>query len=178
MNETLNSFCNEFYLKQYVNQPTHKDGNVLDLLFTNNSDLISDINVTETLLSISHHKFVDMETTYKSKYQIVDVQPTFQRFQSLNFFSDKADWSGLKNALSQCNWVSLFENKSSSEILDTFYDVCFDTCSTFIPKRKVQSRGKKVNPVKKKLLRRRKQLTKRLSRAKSSSRREGGGMSC
>ena len=44
----LRCFCDEFFLKQVVNEPTHKDGNILDLVFTNNMDLISDINVKET----------------------------------------------------------------------------------------------------------------------------------
>ena len=166
MNETLNNFCNDLYLKQYVNQPTHKDGNLLDLLFTNNSDIISEVNVAETLLSITHHKFIDMETTYKAKYQVTDVLPKFERFQTINFFSNKAGCAGLKDKLSQYNWVSLFENKSSAEILDIFYDICFDACSAFIPKRKMKTGAKTVHPVKKKLLRRRKLLNKRLTRVK------------
>ena len=149
-----------------MNQPTHKDGNLLDLLFTNNSDIISEVNVAETLLSITHHKFIDMETTYKAKYQVTDVLPKFERFQTINFFSNKAGCAGLKDKLSQYNWVSLFENKSSAEILDIFYDICFDACSAFIPKRKMKTGAKTVHPVKKKLLRRRKLLNKRLTRVK------------
>ena len=40
MINALNELCNEIFLHQIVHVPTHKDGNTLDLVFTNNLDLI------------------------------------------------------------------------------------------------------------------------------------------
>ena len=86
MADELNTFCNEFYLKQTVSKPTHKDGNILDLVFTNNMNLISNININETLLSISHHKFIEVSTPYKTKLLQDDTRkPDLQGFNALNF---------------------------------------------------------------------------------------------
>ena len=40
MIEDLNNLCQEFFLSQIINKPTHKDGNTLDLVLTNNVKLI------------------------------------------------------------------------------------------------------------------------------------------
>ena len=42
MLNALNEFCNDMFMSQHVLSPTHKDGNILDLVFTNNSSLIHD----------------------------------------------------------------------------------------------------------------------------------------
>ena len=65
----LNEFANEFQLKQYVQESTHKDGNTLDLLFTNNDMIIHDLQCTKTLNSITHHCLVETLMTYKSNVQ-------------------------------------------------------------------------------------------------------------
>ena len=65
MIDFLHNFKEELLLTEHVMYPTHKDGNTLDLVFTNNSQLIHNYNCTEILLSISHHKIIEISTTYK-----------------------------------------------------------------------------------------------------------------
>ena len=54
----LQDLSTELNLTQIIKTATHKDGNVLDLVFTNNVDLITDNTVIPILLSISHHRLL------------------------------------------------------------------------------------------------------------------------
>ena len=65
MISTLKSFLNDYGLSQVVSQPTHKDGNLLDCVFVNNDDIVSDVNINQTLLSISHHFVVEVTTPWQ-----------------------------------------------------------------------------------------------------------------
>ena len=59
---SLNQFCNDYLISQYVNTPTHKDGNILDLVFTNNENIIHNCAIIPVLQSTSHHKIVMVST--------------------------------------------------------------------------------------------------------------------
>ena len=41
----LNEMCNELLLTQVIKTSTHKDGNILDLVFVNNGGIVHDTNV-------------------------------------------------------------------------------------------------------------------------------------
>ena len=58
MLNVLNEFCNDLFMSQHVQTATHKDGNILDLVFTNNSNLIHDCVSIPVLQSTSHHSIV------------------------------------------------------------------------------------------------------------------------
>ena len=67
MLNVLNEFSTELFLSQYVTKPTHKDGNILDLVFVNNSSLIHNYTNVPVLPSTTHHSIVEISTTYKVK---------------------------------------------------------------------------------------------------------------
>ena len=52
----LDSFTN-FELEHLINEPTHKRGNLLDLLLTDKSPFISGINVSGTILTCKSDHF-------------------------------------------------------------------------------------------------------------------------
>jgi hypothetical protein len=66
---TLNTLCSELHLTQVIKEPTHYQGNILDLVFTNNTNLIHNTIVTSTIRSISHHSMVTIQTQYKEPIQ-------------------------------------------------------------------------------------------------------------
>ena len=74
-----------------MNKPTHKDGNILDLVFTNNENLIHDYSVLPVLQSTSHHSIVMVSTSLKvQSLAHDDDQPEpHSKFNALNFFSDE-----------------------------------------------------------------------------------------
>ena len=62
MIQELNSFCLDLSLSQIIQSPTHKEGNILDLLFTNCIQHIHSHAVIPTLNSISHHQLIHIAT--------------------------------------------------------------------------------------------------------------------
>ena len=91
----LNRFCNELFMSQYIQKPTHKDGNTLDLVFTNNEYLIHDYSILPVLQSTSNHSIVMVSTSLKVQNFVCDDEKPEPRtkFNALNFFSEEIDWT-------------------------------------------------------------------------------------
>ena len=112
---------------------------------------------------------MEVSTVYKAKVvQDACIRPAPTGFQSLNFFSESVDWEGIKNHIKQCDWSTMFQNKNVTEMLDCFYEVCLGAALNYVPERKLAK--KKIHLKQKKVLRRRRQINKLLSRLKSPSR--------
>ena len=136
---------------------------MLDLLLTNNSDIIHDLSINDTLLSITHHKIIEVSTTYRTKCKspISERIPRLHsnEFEMLNFFSDQINWDNIRNKFQDYSWDILFKDKSAEEMLNIFYQVCLDVVKDDVPKRKSGCRKKNTfSRKKRKLLRRRKRI--------------------
>ena len=133
----LNKFCNEMFMSQYVNQSTHKDGNILDLVFTNNENLIHDYSVLPVLQTTSHHSIVMVSTSLKvQSLAHDDDQPEPRsKFNALNFFADEINWNELKNDFSQINWNHKLSSDDPQEILNSINQIYLDKCKKRIPAR-------------------------------------------
>ena len=114
------------FMSQYITLPTHKDGNILDLVFTNNENLIHDSSIVPVLQSTSHHVIVMISTSFKiQNINHNDDQPeTRSGFNPLNFFSDDIEWDSVKNDLNQIDWRKELESKDPHEILKKFNEIC------------------------------------------------------
>ena len=144
MLDDLEEVTAEHFLLQYIIKPTHKDGNILDLCFTNNAALIHSFQCDITIAS--HHSIVNLKTSLKT--QCVE-EATFRQphpedgpgsiFDSLNFFSDEANWLGLSEKLKHTNWKEVLGDPESSdpeEMMNKLIQKCADESRHFIPKRK------------------------------------------
>ena len=99
------------YPNSYPIQPT-KMANILDLLFTNNLNLSHNILYNPTLLSISHHKIIQVATTFKASptTESCKDRPKYSNFDSLNFLSEDVDWEKIDSAFLNYNWQQEFRN--------------------------------------------------------------------
>ena len=52
MMKVIGELSIDLSLSQIINTPTHKDGNILDLVFINNMDLVHDININMVNIEI------------------------------------------------------------------------------------------------------------------------------
>ena len=173
----LNQFCNEMFMSQYVNQPTHKDGNILDLVFTNNETLIHDYSVIPVLQSTSHHSIVMVSTSLNAQYLPYDDddQPEPRsKFNALNFFADEIEWNELKNDLNQINWINELNSDDPQEILEIINKICLDKCKRRIPFRTSNNAKKtsKIDRYRRSLTKRRRKLTKQLTKSTSQSKKD------
>ena len=70
--ELINVLQSDYFLTQYIHEPTHIAGNVLDLVFTNNEFLVHSYECRKLLPSISDHLTVDCLTSFKSsQYHLI-----------------------------------------------------------------------------------------------------------
>ena len=166
MLNTLNNFCNELFLSQYVSQPTHKGGNILDLVFTNNASLIHDCIIVPVLQSTTHHSMVQILTSYKVKCDTdtdSDYSPKTM-FNTLNFYSEEINWNLLSEKFNAINWNEMLKENDTNTMLDMFHTKVYDTCCEHVPIKstKDQKKNSKIIRYRRSLVKRRRKITKRL----------------
>ena len=70
----LKDLASECFLMQMVLEPTHRCRNLLDLLFTNNPDILNSYTCTETILS--DHLIIEGCINYKSETDPIEDPQT------------------------------------------------------------------------------------------------------
>ena len=164
----LNSFYTELYLSQHIHLPTHKDGNVLDLIFTNNKDLIHIYNVYRRYsayhitasYSVPHYIKCIIEAPHQNC-------PKNSRFDTLNFFSEDINWNLINEKFNDYDWLREFRGESPDEMLNKFYNICYEICCVSARTSRKSSRNKTFRE---NLTRRRRRIKKSLLKITSPSR--------
>ena len=139
MIDSLAELCTSLHLTQMITEPTHYQGNTLDLVFTNNTSLIHDHCIIPTLRSTSHHYMVTMQTQYKAAnlHTPGESQPRLSPFDYLNFHSKDAKWESLASSLETINWSEeLPLTMTPDEMLNTIYEITQEHSKNNIPLRK------------------------------------------
>ena len=141
MIKDLLTLTNEFYLAQEIVTPTHNKGNTLDLLFTNNPELLHSYTSNETLFS--DHHIVEGKINYKNSDCIVKEEITKSsnmsdstNFEQLNFFSDNIKWEKVYEELKEINWKLEFRGLLPKEMFIRFSQICFSICERHIPRKR------------------------------------------
>ena len=142
----LQEFIANNFLIQIIDQPTHRGGNTLDLLFTNNADMFPCVDVFPS--AFSSHKLVTA-STYRAGTSGTDGAPTTSLnesgFDALNFFSDKVDWEKIHQELASNDWTAIFRHLSVSQMLQTLTDMCHNIASRYAPARSPPESPKKYH---------------------------------
>ena len=176
MIETLNNLANTHFLNQIVKQPTHKDGNILDLILINNMELLHDLSVTEPLRSATHHYFLEvassLSATHGNSQEEDEVDINIPPLRTLNFHSDDADWINMECKLDEVNWHDELRGLDPDQMVDKILQISYDTAEQHIPKRKAAKKQGTIPRDRKNLMRRRNRLNKIFSRATTAVRKE------
>ena len=138
----LCSFANEHFMTQIIDQPTHRSGNILDLVFTNNANFIH--SYSSNVSSLSDHFIVECNVPYTNNDCNSDSSDTEEKdisFNSLNFFHEDIDWSAINNAISNTNWQLLFHSSTPDDMMETFLAVCLETVQKYVPLRRHSDRS-------------------------------------
>ena len=101
--DTLLSFMNQNFLSQYINKPTRVN-NILDLVITNDINLIKDVEVSDT--ELSDHRMITIKSSLKQGDKPTP-RKTFEphTFRNLNMY--KADYKKLNEHLETIQWDEL-----------------------------------------------------------------------
>ena len=131
-------------LIQQVEQPTH-GVEVLDLIFSNNPDMISSVMV-ESWPLFTDHKLVTAFTSYelgsvpqKEEIHLLDCG---RRLKNLNF--NKAQWAEIHAELEEVDWGEMEEaaNSSPTSALLIFMDELIPILERHVPARKAKTKSR------------------------------------
>ena len=101
--ETLLSFMDKNFMSQYINKPTRVN-NILDLVITNDMNLIKEVEVKDT--DLSDHRMITIKSSFKLEDKTIPKK-VFEphTFRNLNFY--KADYHKLSEHLETIQWDEL-----------------------------------------------------------------------
>ena len=156
----ISDFCSRHFLTQIVEQPTHRAGNILDLIFTNNPSIFVKVDITPAS-PISSHYLLVASTSLSSTGQSTGVhqREDTNGFDLLNLHSESTNWMNIKSSISNNNWINIFRDLSPTEMLEKILDVCQDAATKNAPKKLQRKYG-----ARRKIPRERKILMKKRTR--------------
>ena len=173
MIQNMQTIVDEFFLEQLIDTSTHQDGNILDLIFTNNKDLLHSFSCDETIYSDHYH--VHCKSNYTTEHPIKQEfsLPREDSFENLNFFNEDVNWDMIMQELSDCDWDRIFERcDNHSTMVDTFIESCYNICKKYVPEKKAKqgnTKRIKVPKYRRNLMRRRNKIKKKLAKKKVTS---------
>lgn len=99
-------------LTSLVNEPTHRDGNILDLVLTNTPSLFSNISIEENAFVKSDH--FSIKCNFNLKKQRIKSK-TVKKFAYKN-----ANWENLNEDLFSVDWLNKLKDLSAEKSLEIF----------------------------------------------------------
>ena len=163
MIDMLKHFAVNHSLTQYVTEATHRQGNTLDLVYTNNPLMIHSKTVYPSVCS--QHFVVECRTTFATREEsYVPKQVIESEFDKLNFFSEDVDWDRIKYELSKIDWKREFKGMTAERKTKRFIELSLQAAQDNVPQRKITNKKNKqrIPKHRRKLLRRRNKLHKKL----------------
>ena len=143
MIEIVENFMNDHFLNQHVTDPTHKDGNTLDLILTNNPEIMYDMHITEPLKSTTHHFILQIASNLQHSgpgNTEDDQSNTVPPLKTLNFFSEEVNWQAIKRKVDEVDWESEFEDRSPDEMVERILLLSHEISKQHVPERKTRKR--------------------------------------
>ena len=159
-------------LLQQVDQVTHAV-EILDLMFTNDSDLVSSVQ-TEDWPTFSDHRLITLDVTYRSSndpsYSVEQsLCSSGNRYRKLNFL--QAPWEQIKVELGNVDWeeVEKLADVDTAKALIVFHEKILGVLEMLIPmKKKPRKKSKlKINKMRRNLWRRLAKVKKNTLKASS-----------
>ena len=95
-----------------INEQTHRAGNILDLILTNNPSSIKDINIEQNLICPSDHFSINFKIESNIRWKPRKKEKIFNYKQ--------ANWDAMNQEISSINWSNLFYNIPISSAWNIF----------------------------------------------------------
>ena len=157
--EKLINLCNNQCMIQVIEEHT-RGKNTLDLMFTNESNIVTAVDVNKTWTS--DHSRVEVSTNYiindqiKSNKEIVDPNSALR---NLNFRAEeKIDWERITESIRKIQWEKILEKEDTLEINKEFISKISNICIENIPKKGKEMKERKIPKEIKRLINRIKML--------------------
>ena len=159
----LFKFMDEYCLNQEVDVPTRGE-NILDLLITNNDELVNDVRILYT--KQSDHEVVIVGTNIevvKSDSSDHRVEPASD-FEALNFWSRDVNWTEIKEQVSNIQWHRKAAGTSDDpeEIYDSIMKEMLRVVIQHVPKKNRQKGRSHIPRDRRTFMRKRAKIMKKL----------------
>ena len=134
--EVVLNFGQDFCLHQASNTLT-KGNNILDIVITNNDDVLHNITVNNA--NLLDHNIIILTTSLSTNMQnripsAIQQAPNFSR---LNFHNESVCWVSLKRNLSEVNWDSLMKDCDPEAQYDILTTKCLEISEKYVPLRRL-----------------------------------------
>ena len=162
--EKLLEICNNQFMLQMIEEPTREE-NTLDLMFTNEINLVTQIEVTKS--SYSDHNMIEMSTNYSftEKENHNREQSEDTEFRSFNFHAKTVKWKRIIEMIEDIDWDKDFESSDAIAGGKNVLEKLVICARENAPKRNNQNKGSKIPRERKKLHNRIKMLKREKHRA-------------
>merc|ERR1711867_45448 len=112
--------CNEHCLTQIIDEPTRRE-NTLDLFFTNETSLITDVEVNKS--TKSDHSKIELSTRYSITKEKTNKNIIKQEYINDVNFHEKTKWDLIKDITNSKIKTSIVENSELIEELIDFINI-------------------------------------------------------
>ena len=114
-------------------RPTQQgEENTLDLIFTNNHDLLCDISKQASVMS-DHYLITG---TTRHNMQLSSCPPPEESPLLSAFNLNKANWIEIRSFLAAVDWEKIFSGKSNSEMIEILSSMLYQALDLFCPRYK------------------------------------------
>ena len=169
MIQMLSTFSSKHFMTQLVTQQTHKAGNTLDLLLSNNPNSICLTKSVPTEPVSSHH-LVTFECAYSPVENSAKRTEFSRAFDHLNMFSDHTNWQEINRSLEDNDWIAQFSYLTPTQMMDKLLGTCEVLANQYSPrKRKSGNKSHQIPRHRKILMRKRRKLQIRLQKQSGSA---------
>ena len=129
-------FCVDYGMTQFVKEPTHIAGNILDVVLANNKYIVDELEVIAPFSTSDHYivKFSSLTCAYSDK----------KKNKMVHNYRD-ADFVGLTQFLLRIDWIDQFSSLASvDEMYNLFVDAILTGVDIFVPTIVLKSSQRKA----------------------------------
>merc|ERR1712240_411001 len=121
-----------------------REENTLDLIFTNNPEIITQLDISKTIMS--DHNIIEVTTNIKDCNELAsnndeatEIDETDLR--QLNFHHENVSWDEIKEIIKEMPWTELFDRKKNEECTEIFIYFIRIICFWKIPKKRNKNKN-------------------------------------
>ena len=133
----LDSITSLYGMKQLISEPTHilqQSSSCIDLIFTNQPNIVMDSGVDSSLHSKCHHQIIYSKLNLKIEYS----PPYICKIWNYN----RAETDLINRTIENCDWPSLFLGKNVHQQVEIFNKTLLNIFHNYIPSKFILCDGK------------------------------------
>ena len=161
--QMLLDFVNEELLVQVVKENTRKGKSLIDIILTNDEDIIYETKVEKTNLD-TDHDLVTCNIQLKQTNSVnsnKEMDSNKKLLDKLNF--NKSEWDPIRNELSKVNWEEKLKDLSVTDMYKCLEEIIYTSSEKHTPVRTDRNKSTKIPRNRLVLIRKRKRINSKIN---------------